>query len=68
MIPVDEDMKSNGLPTDKIIDEIKSVYPYLHNLFVKLLEIKYGQQANIALMDIQDAKESLKEAELTGQI
>lgn len=55
-----------GLPSKDIIDEIKTVYPQMHNLFVKMLELKHGEKANLALMDLQDAKEQLKEAELIG--
>ena len=38
----------------------------MHNLFVKLLEIRYGSDANIAIMKVQDAEEQLKETEITG--
>ncbi|KAL4436499.1 hypothetical protein ABPG74_003065 [Tetrahymena malaccensis] len=42
-INIHKTLKTHGLATADIIEEIKSVYPYLHNLFVKLLEIKYGE-------------------------
>ncbi|KAL4463819.1 hypothetical protein ABPG74_005756 [Tetrahymena malaccensis] len=60
--------ETNGFSDSKIIQEIKTVYPFLHNLFVKLLEKRYGPAANIAIMKVQDAEEQLKESELTGQI
>ena len=51
-----------------IIQEIKTIYPQLHNIFVKLLSVKYGEQANIAIMNNEMAKEQLNDAELTGQL
>nr|CAA42575.1 reverse transcriptase-like protein [Tetrahymena thermophila] len=48
MIQIYKNMKTNGLPYTKFINKIKSVYTDIHNLLVEILQLKYGQQANIA--------------------
>jgi len=44
-----------------IIEEIKTIYPIVFNLFAKLIEKKYPGQSRIAIMNVQDMNERVTE-------
>lgn len=50
-----------GQSMNTIIEEIKTIYPIVFNLFAKLIEKKYPGQSRIAIMNVQDMNERVTE-------